>query len=291
MKIVAVLLLLLVQASSGKPSRKYQSYGGRNPYYRPPNYFPPFPTNFPPFPTTTQSTTSQPMTTPNIMMVSEEDDKKASEFGIKIPPHECIISWDQFKENVPGKQYAEIYDIDFDDNRFPGGIKKAQLQFSIVNDSSIRREASLRVEALDMCLYIFGIEERVDPNKAIFEPLSGNALVFPGRRDFVVSSDPSRYIFYFFCYEYDTRKEDRCPSGIVILLLKDDREWPKGGDGIPDRQIRLNDVPWGDIEKTMKKCFLQQFVDDTNPQANYVWKGEDCAVPGSDVYKNGIMQT
>jgi hypothetical protein len=46
------------------------------------------------------TTPVNPGTTPTIHVVNEEEERQAAENGVRIPPRQCIISWDLFKENV-----------------------------------------------------------------------------------------------------------------------------------------------------------------------------------------------
>jgi hypothetical protein len=41
-----------------------------------------------------------PTTTPDVMMVSDEDNTLAADIGMKIPAQDCILSWDDFKNHV-----------------------------------------------------------------------------------------------------------------------------------------------------------------------------------------------
>ncbi|XP_060567063.1 uncharacterized protein LOC132725890 [Ruditapes philippinarum] len=229
-------------------------------------------------------------TTPGVMMVSDEDDKLADDIGMKIPAQDCILSWDDFKNHVVGKNYIELYDISDNEMFISGMTTKVHLRYSLLNDTVIKRDLSLRIDDTNTCAYVPGLEERVDSEKAIFRALSG-FTVSPTRMDFVVSSDPSKYLFYFFCYTGDTIMDGRCSQGLNVLLVEDKRSWPQDGDGVPEGQINLDDIPWGDIERTMIRCFGQQFLDDTDPQAIWTWRGKECAVPGSDVYNEAVMGT
>ncbi|XP_060567033.1 uncharacterized protein LOC132725865 [Ruditapes philippinarum] len=250
------------------------------------NYFPRFSNDLLPF---TQQTTISPLgTTPDILMISEAEENLTAEKGIKIPPHDCIISWDQLKEHIADVNYIGIYDLDDDDDVFPGRGFKNHLRLQVLNETSIRREAGAWFPSFNTCGSVFGIDERVDGAKAIFRPVSGNAFIVPGKRDYIVSLNPSRYIFYFFCQSEP--QDNRCRDALLILLVKDEREWPREGDGIPKGQIRLDDIPWGEIGSTLMACFGQQFIDDTDPQIKWGWTGPECAVPGSEVFEKAIMK-
>ncbi|XP_060573148.1 uncharacterized protein LOC132731055 [Ruditapes philippinarum] len=111
------LLFLLMQPAFGIYHDLYQHGGSIQHFRRQSNYIPRYPTVYPPF-----TTTSEPGTTPEKVTISPEDEQKADEIGIRIPPDECIISWDQFKEHVVGRNWLDIYDIDDDDALFPGAI-------------------------------------------------------------------------------------------------------------------------------------------------------------------------
>ena len=45
-------------------------------------------------------TPADPGTTPNVITLSEEDNKLAAEKGVQVPSDDCVITWDQFNEHV-----------------------------------------------------------------------------------------------------------------------------------------------------------------------------------------------
>ncbi|XP_060602441.1 uncharacterized protein LOC132755573 [Ruditapes philippinarum] len=238
-------------------------------------------------------TTMMPMTTttapPASMPISDEDDFFAAEIGVRLPPKECVISYDQFVEHVVEMDWHSPYSIDNDYPINKGVAFKFSVVFSLVNSTHIRRRGSLWDDFEMRCLFADGEFVRVDNEKAIFASAGGNLFATSGRVDYFVSFDPSRYVIFYICYDTNKSIRGRCPNSEILLLLKDQRETQIGDDGIRRGDIILNDIHWTLIEETFKNCLGQQFVDETEPQISWVWDKDDCPKPLTRQFEEGTM--
>lgn len=298
MKGIATCLVVVVALCHGRHlshRSRVPVYPRINPLYQDPLLNDPLGLLYPQFPptitaptTTTTTTTPLPPRSP-INNLTPTDDQAATNIGVKVPPESCIITFDQFQQNLPGRNWIGIYSIDDDENLNPGIAYKIHLLWTVTNDTTIRRRLSLWDNITKKCLYADGMFVReTSTGRAIFRSSGGNLFAAAARKDYFVSSDPANYVIFYICYDTDKIRDGRCITSEIFLVVKDQRPQPTNGNGIPSGELTLNDIPWGKIESDFKDCLGQQFVDSTDPQINWVWINPECPVPGTQAYESGI---
>ncbi|XP_060602437.1 uncharacterized protein LOC132755568 [Ruditapes philippinarum] len=222
-------------------------------------------------------------TTPEILKPNKEEDVQAAEKGVKVPSHECVISWDNFKQHIDGRDLVDIYGINNDDSVVPGTSFKLSALWTSVNDTYVRRRGSTWNTAANRCVFLDGLFARIDNARVILKgPLGDNMIVY------FVSSDPEKFVIIHVCFESQRIENGRCPSTLTHIMTKDQRDTPTNNEGIREGPIRLNDIPWSQIEDDLKNCLGQLFVDDTQPQIYYTWRNSACPVPGTDAFEKGV---
>ncbi|XP_053394783.1 uncharacterized protein LOC128555691 [Mercenaria mercenaria] len=287
MKLPVFILLVMVSCCLGHKGRSRDRYRySKNYRFRRPTIFPnPFTSTMMP-PTTT-------MEPPPIKPISFKDTVDSARIGVRVPPKECVISFEDFVQHVVNMDYISPYDIDNDMVLNPEVTHKWSPRWEYVNETTVRRLGSYWDNLTGKCTFADGLFSRADETKAIFGATSGR-FANTGRRDYILSFSPSEYIIQYVCYDGNKINEFRCPNSEILLLFKEQRTNPPDSDtGIISGDICLNDIPWQLVEYTWKNCLGQQFVDDTEPQIMWLWDNAggptvDCAKPGTEAFRREI---
>ncbi|XP_045182078.2 uncharacterized protein LOC123540829 [Mercenaria mercenaria] len=276
------VLLVSISCCSTTPPGKGYLYDNR--------FYLPYNARSLPRPTRTPVTTpANPETTPTIVRPTEEDERLANEIGVKVPPDDCVISWEDFIKYVVNRDYIGIYGINDDDALNPGVPFKASIKWNVVNETTMRRRVSLWDSGTNKCLFADGLFRRVDESRAIFGLISGNIFATANRKDYLVCGKDYIYCIFFICFDSQNNRQGRCHISQTVLLVRDQRDQPPNSEGVREQQIRLNDIPWTNIDNDFQKCFGQTFVDDKDPQIFYTWKNPSCAVPGTAQFDEGVL--
>ncbi|XP_053395931.1 uncharacterized protein LOC128556052 [Mercenaria mercenaria] len=287
MRLTVLILLVTISRCIGhreKNRGRYRYSKYHRPIYRP-TYLPP------PFTSTMMTPTTK--APPPIRPISRIDDTLSALIGVRIPPKECVISYDDFVEHAVDEDWITLYGIDNDlpinkDINF-----KWTARWDVINQTHIRRRGSYWNNLTGKCTFVEGQFNRIDDKKAIFGAVSGIVGTLD-RRDYIVSFLPSKYVIVYVCFDASNINSDRCPNSVVVLLVKEQRTTPPDSDtGIVSGDICLDKMPWWLIEYTLKYCLGQQFVDDTEPQIMWYWENEggptvDCAKPGTEAFQREI---
>ncbi|XP_060562675.1 uncharacterized protein LOC132722236 [Ruditapes philippinarum] len=231
------------------------------------------------------TTPADPGTTPNVMTLSEEDDKQAAEKGIKIPSDDCVITWDQFNEHIKDRDWINVYAVN--NEQVTGELLKYSTIWTVVSDTVIRRRTSFWDSIVKGCVYGDNTFARIHDSRAIFVSQTGNLVALPTRNDYYVSSNPEKYFFYFVCIDNTEVVDGRCPSSIILVMIKDQRENDLNDKGVRGGPIRMNDIPWSEIEADLQRCHRQSFIDDTDPKVVWTWRNEECPKPWTPAAEQG----
>ncbi|XP_060594994.1 uncharacterized protein LOC132749286 [Ruditapes philippinarum] len=257
--------------------RGFNNYISR-PIYRPPFYNGPI------------TTPVDPGTTPHIDKLSE-DERQAQGRGVRVPPNDCVISWNDFQQKIANKEWIGLYGIDDDDELNPGDAFKFSVRWIVENDTTLRRQGSLWFNG--RCVFADGVFRRIDGDRAIFGSIGGNVFATSTRRDYFVCSrrDPIQWCIFYICYDSDKVQDGRCPNSETVIVFREQRDTDINGAGIREGPIRLDDIDWSELESILKECLSQEIKDDQDPQVFWAWRTPNsiaCPVPGTPAFDEGV---
>ncbi|XP_053395933.1 uncharacterized protein LOC128556054 [Mercenaria mercenaria] len=285
MKLTVFILLVMVSCCLGHKGRSHDRYRYSK-YYRPrrPTIFPnPFTSTMMP-PTTRAPPPSRP--------ISDRDDILSARIGVRLPPPECVISFDDFVMHVADMDWISPYAID---NDYPVNqlvTYKWTPRWFLKNNTHVERLGSYWDDIEKECGFVDSVFKRIDDTKAIFGSAGATgAFVTATRKDYILSFKPENYVIQYICYTGEYR--GRCKDSEIFLLVKEQRTNPPDNDGKVTGEICLNDIDWSLIEATFRNCLGIQFVDNTEPQITWRWENdgqptEECAKPGTDAFRRNF---
>ncbi|XP_052777857.1 uncharacterized protein LOC128215189 [Mya arenaria] len=166
--------------------------------------------------------------------------------GVPVPTSDCVMSWEEFLANVPGKTWNVIYGIIGDSDLF---ADKAKLQWTVTPAGRVNRAASFWSDDTN-CTNINGDFERKDQTTATWSPvMTGGGLLTANRQDWLISSPPWKNLIFCICYDTTKIVGNKCPQVEVLLAVLDKRPADMNMHGIPDGDFDFTNTDWTAIEK------------------------------------------
>ncbi|XP_053395932.1 uncharacterized protein LOC128556053 [Mercenaria mercenaria] len=288
MRLTVFILLVMFSCCLGHRGRSHVRNRNSSKYYKPIR-----PTVFPfPFTSTMKPSTTTTRRPRPISPISPRDDIWAELIGVRIPPKECVISFDEFVMHVVDMDYVSPYAIDNDYPVNPEISFKWSPRWTLENNNGVRRRGSYWNDITEKCAFLDFVFQRVDETKAIFGSEGAtDVFVTAERKDYMVSLDPKKYVIQYICYSQVER--NRCKDAELLVVIKEQRPNPPDNNGKVTGEICMDDIDWPLIEYTFRNCLGQQFVDHTEPQIMWLWENdgkptEDCAKPGTDAFRRNF---
>ncbi|XP_052777567.1 uncharacterized protein LOC128214900 [Mya arenaria] len=198
--------------------------------------------------------------------------------GLPVPTLDCVMTWEEFLANVPGKTWNTIYGIDGDNTLFDDKSLKMKLQWTVTATGLVNRAASYWSVGDMNCSNFNGDFERKDQTYATWSPIvSGGTFLTPNRQDWLISSPPYDFIIFVICYDTTKIVGNKCPEVEVLMVVLDKRPADMNMDGIPDGDFDFTNTDWTAIEKKSLSSIGERFVNNDSLGWEWYWKGPECS--------------